>query len=133
MKMFSGTTSKKRPALRSRLKRHQVRRTSGVSRKSRSYDKEDSFIKKVFWEIHRDLPRKIVLSIIIFLMIYFTYQINQGWSRQVIEFVHRVTTQQPDYSRIVNQIVEDDGVLDEIEILPVIDDDSEEEVFDIDN
>ncbi|OWZ83924.1 hypothetical protein [Natranaerobius trueperi] len=124
---FLGAVSRKKTSLRSKLNKKSIRRKP---RRKSTYNKEElSITSRWIKEMHHDLPRKIVVSILIFLMLYFTSQINQPWSQSIMSFVHRITTQQPDYSQVVRTIKEDYEFYDQFDIVPVIGDDKEEERF----
>ncbi len=99
--------------------------------KNRYVDQGQSFILWILKQTHQDYPRKIVISLFVFLMIYFTTQIDQGWSREVIGFVERMTTEQPNYREVFNQFSEgyEEIQFEEWDILPVISEEQEKEPF----
>ncbi len=122
---------KTRKSSKPQIRRYRSKFANSIDSRSKTKQKQkhnQSIPAKLFWELHRDLPRKVIISVIAILMIYFTSQINQGWSQQVMEFLYRVTTQQPDYTELISEF-QDREFLDEIEILPVIND-HEKDIFD---
>lgn len=94
--------------------------------KRKGESKESRITSKLWGELHHDLPRKILIALITFLMIYFTAQVNQPWSNEIIDFIRRMTTQQPNYSEWFEEVVHETDILDELEILPVFEEENRE-------